>query len=455
MDKLKKLLAQKMGLVAEANGIQKRAKSEGRELTIEEAETINAKMDEAEALDSAIAAARLEKESVLAAGSRAEAAAAQMALPGRSRTLAGEDLNGGPEASGARVEVGQDRRLLDPKRGYASPRAFLMDVLNAGRGRGVSEMLRPLAAVGSDEHAGFSDPDGGFLVPVGFSPDLLKIQSEADPIGGLTTKVPMATPTLDIPARVDKNHTTSVSGGLRFYRRNESGEATASKMQVEKVSLKASPLTGLSYATEEILQDSAVSFIAMLEQGFGEQFIAHMINERLRGTGVGEYLGILNSPCLVSQSAEGGQSADTIVYANLIKMRARVWGYGKAIWLANPETLSQLMTIAYPSSGVAPIWQPSLREDHPDMLLGRPIIFNEHLSAIGDVGDIVCANWSQYLEAMYEPMQSAESVHVRFVYNERAFRFNCRNAGAPWWSAALTPAKGASTLSPFVTLAAR
>jgi hypothetical protein len=30
-----------------------------------------------------------------------------------------------------------------------------------------------------------------------------------------------------------------------------------------------------------------------------------------------------------------------------------------------------------------------------------------------------------------------------------------RNAGTPWWKAALTPAYSSSTLSPFVILAAR
>ena len=38
--------------------------------------------------------------------------------------------------------------------------------------------------------------------------------------------------------------------------------------------------------------------------------------------------------------------------------------------------------------------------------------------------------------------------------HERVFKFWIRNAGAPWWSSALTPKKGADTLSPFVVIAA-
>jgi HK97 family phage major capsid protein len=95
------------------------------------------------------------------------------------------------------------------------------------------------------------------------------------------------------------------------------------------------------------------------------------------------------------------------------------------------------------------------REDHPDLLLGRPLVFTEFCQTVGTVGDFVLGNWSQYLEGTYQPMQSAESMHVRFVNHERTFKFWTRNAGQPWWKAALTPAKSTTTLSPFVTLATR
>jgi hypothetical protein len=53
------------------------------------------------------------------------------------------------------------------------------------------------------------------------------------------------------------------------------------------------------------------------------------------------------------------------------------------------------------------------------------------------------------------PLKSDESIHVRFLYNERTFRFVLLNAGQPWWKSALTPKHSSNTLSPFVTLAPR
>ena len=52
-------------------------------------------------------------------------------------------------------------------------------------------------------------------------------------------------------------------------------------------------------------------------------------------------------------------------------------------------------------------------------------------------------------------LEMAESVHVRFLYNEKTFRFMFPINGAPTWKSALTPANGSNTLSPFVSLATR
>ena len=382
------------------------------------------------------------------------------------------------------AEAADDKLFAQPKQaaaghGFRNARDFLSTVMKAymrpdrafderlinyyepnARAAANGEMVRK--AVGSDEARVISDPYGGFLVPTTFTPDLLKIDPESDPIGGKTRTIPMASPTVKIPARVDKNHTSSVSGGLTVTRRPETVAGTASQMQFEQVVLEAHSLFGLSYATEELLNDSPISFAAILSAGFSDQFTYHLIKERLYGSGVGEFLGILtalDSSSLgptVSVAKETGQAADTIVYANVLNMRSRCWGYSKAVWIANHDTMPQLMLLNQAvGTGGLPVWQPSAREDHPDMLLGRPLIFSEYAKTLGDQGDIILANWGEYLEGTYQPLQNEESVHVRFVNHERTFKFWLRNAGQPWWKSALTPVYSSSKLSPFVVLDAR
>lgn len=364
-----------------------------------------------------------------------------------------------PDAPGGnRIEPQEPAWKTDKNRGYRNPREFLLAVMHAyQRGTSDDPRLKSLAA-GADEQSTVSDPYGGFLVPEGFLPQLLTVAAEVDPTVGRTTDIPMTSPVVSIPARVDKTHTSSVSGGLRVYRRGETDTSSSSRMEVEQVKLEAVSLMGLAYATEELLSRSAISFVALLEAGFRDEFASVLLQEKLFGTGAGEFEGILNAACTVSQAKETGQAATTIVYENIVKMRSRCWGYANAVWLANHDCMPQLMLLNQTvGTGGVPVWQPSAREDHPDMLLGRPLFFSEFCETLGTVGDIYCANWSQYLVGTLggsDPMM-AESMHVRFVNNERTFRFLLYNDGRPWWRSALTPDKSSTTLSPFVTLATR
>lgn len=386
------------------------------------------------------------------------------------------------------AHVGAPRSEADPRKGFASHREFCEAVLaHAGatsKAQIQDERLQPLAvadkddkaagghlafmlpvgftprglsaAAGSDEQGAYSDPHGGFAVTTARLPGMLSVGFEGDPTAGRTMAVPMAAPSVEILARTDKNHSSSVSGGFTVARKAETAAAAASRGEMELITLKANSLFGLAYATEEILTDSPMSFAAIIAAGFQSQMSAHMLNEKIRGTGAGEFQGVLNSAAKIEVAKESGQAADTIVANNVIKMAARSWGFGDAIWLANHDTRPQLAVLNIPigTSGVL-LYQPSRGDGFPDMLWGRPVFYTEYASTVGDVGDLMLVNWSQYLEGTYQPLQSAESVHVRFLNHERAFKFWLRNAGAPWWRSALTPAKSSTTLSPIVTLAAR
>lgn len=441
--RIKNLRDRQAMVVKQSDSILEAVAKEDREPTEAEAKTLASNQAELDAI-----ATKIKREEELAAF---------------AQTAAAVPVDGpGAGTSGPVDRIGNVKAAFeaDPKKGFESPREFLMSVLkwsDTPAKECGDDRLKFLATAGSDEQGGYSDPYGGFLVPIGFSPDLLRLTPEDDPIGARTTKVPMAVPRVEIPARVDKNHTTSVSGGLTVCRRSETQTQSASRMEMEKIALTAYSLFGLAYATEEILTDSPISFAALLEQGFRDQFTYHLINERLNGTGVGEMEGIMNSPSLVSVAKTANQAATTITGVNLVNMRSRVWRYSNAIWLANHDTLPQLIqaNIANASGYPISIYHPSIADGEPDTLLGRPIFYSEYLQTLGTKGDILCTNWSEYLEGTYQALQSAESIHVRFVSHERTFKFWLRNGGKCWWRSALTTKNSSSTLSPFVSLDTR
>lgn len=365
-------------------------------------------------------------------------------------------VNVGPSTA-PRISDVRDAFEKDPNGGFKNQQEFFAGVMQVGiTGKVSDDRLKFRQTAGSDEHSGVNDAYGGFTVPEGFMGGLMVVDPEVDPVAGLTTNLPVSTPTIHVNARTDKNHATSVTGGLRVYRREQTDEVTSSRMQTERITLTAQSLMGVSYATEELLSDSPISFATLVATGFAQEIAATILNERINGTGVGQFEGVLTSPALVSVAKETGQAADSITYENVVNMYARQWGKNRAIWLANHNTLPSLMKMnqSVGTAGV-PAWQSSAREGAPNTLLGRPIYFTEFCPTVGDAGDILFVDWSQYLEITLGGINTAESVHVRFLNNERAFRVSVRNDGRGWWRSALTPKKGSTTLSPFVTLAER
>lgn len=451
MERLRKLRGDRTKLLAKAKEIPTAAKD--RALTDEEIAQINDLRSQIDKIDGEIKAleslVELER----------TAPAIPVVVQEAEEPKAGEKA---PSITG-----GRERIEDDPYRGFGEPKtgglgSFLHVVIQAGRqgrndpfinGKRETRLLTLQAVAGADEAHGQSQQYGGFVVPIGFSARLLMLEMEDDPTAGVT-QVPMAVPSIQIPARVDKNHTSSVAGGLSVGWRPETAALSSSRMTMEQIMLTANTLGGVSYVSEELLADSAISFAALLEAGFRDAVLDAIIRARLSGTGVGEPLGVLNSPCLVSHT--GGGTTGTITGSDIVNMRSRCWRYSRAVWLANHDTYPQVSQAHVTGTNSDTfIFNPARGIDVPDTLLGRPIFFTEYASSLSTVGDILLCVWSEYLVGNLQGIQTAESMHVRFENNERAFRFTMRQAGAPWWRTTLTPVNSTNTLSPFVALATR
>jgi len=304
--------------------------------------------------------------------------------------------------------------------------------------------------------------DGGFLVQSDFANELLARTYETGIIAPRVNRIPIGPGKngLKINAVDETSRVTgSRWGGVQAYWAAEAEQKTASKPKFRQMQLSLQKLVGLCYSTDELLQD-AVALGAVLSKAFSEEFGFMIDDAVIRGSGAGQPLGILNSPCLVSVAKEAGQAADTVVAQNIVKMWSRMWSRSRAnaVWLINQDVEPQLftMSIAVGTGGV-PIYMPAggLSGQQYSTLFGRPVIACEQCNTVGDQGDIILADFSQYLMIDKGPMESASSIHVRFVYDETAFRFVYRVDGQPAWNAALTPAYSANTLSPFVVLDAR
>lgn len=318
----------------------------------------------------------------------------------------------------------------------------------------VDERLSTRAASGLNES---TPSDGGFLVQQDFVTELLKRTYETGILASKVKKIPISTNANGMKINaIDEDSRANGSrwGGVQTYWEGEADEITASKPKFRQMELSLKKLTGLCYATDELLQDAA-ALEAVIRQAFAEEFGFKIDDAILSGSGEGEPLGILNSGAIVTVAKEASQT-DIITVENLIKMWNRLWSRSRAnaVWYINQELEPYLYTLKI---GDKPVYIPAggLSEKPYGTLFGRPVVPIEQCSAAGEVGDIILADIGQYLLIDKGGVKSASSIHVRFLYDENVFRFIYRVDGKPIWTKPLTPYKGSATVSPFVTLAKR
>ena len=344
-----------------------------------------------------------------------------------------------------------------PDGGFAGPADFLLTIVDAARGGKEDVRLKArrsggvYSAVGSDEQQEGVPGYGGYTVPDVWATGLHTIPNEVDPTVGRVTNVPMASPVVRLNSRVDTSHATSVAGGIVVARRAETAAATDSRMSFSQVTLNATWHGGVTYASDEVLADSAISLVSVIGQSYADAFRGAMLNEKIRGTGTSEPQGVIGAAATISVARE---TTSEINFADILNMRSRCWGFGNAIWICNHDAYPALRQMVSGGTYPALVYQPSVVEGRPDSLEGRPIFYSEYASSFNAAGDLMLCDWSQYLWGTLGGMNSAESIHVRFVNAERAFRFSMRSDGQPWWAAALTPAESSTTMSPYVILAA-
>lgn len=378
-------------------------------------------------------------------------------MPPRGPSAGHDPIN--PNAAIPGVAVGEPGWRSDPTFGFGKGglKNMLMAIYTAHQTKRVAKNLAALsihATAGSDEHGAFNDPYGGFLIPETLLPGVLQVSAEPDFLTARTTKIPLGPGPIHVNCRVDKDHSSSVSGGLSVAWKAEHADGSSSRVETEQITFDAHELIGVSYATDKLMKAAGPALMALLQSGFGDEFISKLTDSWINGNGVGKPQGFMNSASLITVPAEANQDADTILYENIVKMFARLWGNG--IWIASKDTIPQLCQLVQ-QVGTAgyPVFIQSAVPGMPPTIFGMPVYFSEYVDKLGDLGDICLVNMSQYITGKYGEMEQAASIHVEFLAAKECFRFMMSVDGRSWWNSALTPKNGGATQSPFVTLAER
>ena len=407
---------------------------------------------------------------------RLQSVESALATPGRTQTRS-DVTDGLPARSIVQDEVRclvqkkdggyKEGRAIDPVKEFRTFGDQMSAIAKAGMGGGVdARLMSTRAASGTNETV---PSDGGFLVQHDFSTEIFNRTYEVGQVLQRARRVPIGANANGLKTlAVDETSRALGSrwGGVQVYRVNEADAGTAKKPKFRRMELNLKKLIGVAYATDELLQDST-ALESILMQAFPEEFSFAIEREIFEGQGAGEMLGFMNSPALVSVAKEASQVGVTIVAENVLKMWSRCWARSRsnAVWFINQDCEPQLYQMNFKIKNVAgtenvggmPVYiGPGGLSGSPySTLYGRPVIPVEYCQTLGTKGDIILADMSQYLIIDKGGLQSAQSMHVRFLNDEQTFRWTIRNDGQPIWNSALTPFKGSNTLSPFISLDTR
>ena len=352
---------------------------------------------------------------------------------------------------GVKVDIEEDEADKALRLNPFKKHEFFKAVYNAEVYNQTDKRLLPLKSEGLNEAI---PSEGGFLVQsdiaAGISENIWgigKVLQQISPINvkgnGMTFRA------IDETSRA----AGSRMGGVRGYWMGEGGTKTASNPTFRNIELKLKKVAALVYATDELLDDAS-ALEGWLTRNVPAELRFLVEDSFIDGTGVGMPLGILQSGALVQATRQDASEVDADDIGNM--WAARYAGVGDYVWFINQSVMPQLMRMSIAGSGYEGVYMPpgGLLSAPYGTLLGRPVIETEYNPYLGTVGDILLASPSQYVAITKGGVQAASSIHVRFVYDETAFRFVYRVDGSPLWASPVTAFDGTAEISPFVALQA-
>ena len=238
-----------------------------------------------------------------------------------------------------------------PKTGRASDE-YKQAFWNAIRGREISNALK----IGSD-------PDGGYLVPDEFERTLIEALEEQNIFRQLATVIRTASGERQIPVATTKGTASWVEEEALIPESNDT---------FGQITLGAYKLATMIKISTELLNDSAFNMEAYIAKEFARRIGVKEEEAFFVGDGSKKPTGILaatgGAPVAKTTASATAITFDEVLdlfYALKTPYRT------KASFVTNDSTMKMLRKLK-DSTGQY-LWQPSIKDGTPDMIVGRPI----------------------------------------------------------------------------------
>jgi len=299
-----------------------------------------------------------------------------------------------------------------------------------------------------------SDTAGGYLVPEEFIPEIQKVASEDGIVRPLATVLPAGTehpdqevniPVLDQAGSTGK----AMFAGVWYTWTDEAGSKADTEPKFDSVKLAPYEYSASTVITDKLLRN-AKPLEAFVKTIYSRAQVAFEDYYFLRGTGIGQPLGVINSPAYLTMARAG---ATAIAFADIMNMRARLLPGANPIWVISQSAYAQVVQIV--DAGNHSIFiQGDATKKISDSLLGYPIKWTFRVPALGTMGDISLCDFSYYLVKDGFGPAFDTSKHVYFQTNKTMLKMFANVDGQPWLSDTILAEDETTTISPFVGLLA-
>jgi len=297
-----------------------------------------------------------------------------------------------------------------------------------------------------------SDPTGGYTIPEEFKAALLKVASEDGIVRPLATILPAGKEhpdnAINIPVLNQAGATEKdFFSGVWFTWSEEAADKTEKEITIDSVKLEPHEYNAYAILTDKLIRNSAI-METYVKQVYSRAQAAFEDYYFLRGTGVGQPLGIIPSPAYIQANRA---AANKIAFADIVAIMAQILPGCNPIWVISKSAFGQIVNIA-DTAGNSLFIQGDATKKVSDKLFGYPIKWSFRVPALGTVGDITLADCSYYLIKDGFGPAFDFSKHVYFLKNQSVLKMFSNVDGQPWLNGTITAEDAATEVSPFVGL---
>lgn len=376
----------------------------------------------------------------------------QTALEAGQKSLAGQlesllaAIQGSPKIMGAGF-VTQDGGTAD--KNIKSFADFLVSI----RRKDTVRLAKVYGA--TKDLSGETGTAGAYTIPEEFETSLLQMSAMNSNVMSRVRTIPAGSdagkwPVLDqyiAPTAGAGN--TAMAAGVSAAAAIPGGTLTETEPGFEMLEWRLSKVGGYTEVENELMEDSPLAIEALLTSLFGIAINAKNERNVLRGTGVGEPLGILNASSAINVTPA---TNNLFSWPDVATMFSRFKSAGGVpIWLIHPSIWPDIFKMEIGTAG-ANAWVGNMSAGQTQALNGYQILMSEHLPQADNTGGVLLVDLSAYLFWQRKGIQIAFSEHAGFLNDKVVWRFTQRCDGKPWMRAPLTLAdpQGSYTVSPYV-----